>query len=264
MPEETDRWIPLESNPEVFNDWAYAAGLNKCQAHFEDVFGLDDALLAMVTPGAKAVCLCFPCTETIETKAREEDAKIRETGQQPIDPTVFWMKQTIPNACGTMALIHALSNSDVTLIPESPLAKFIDECKGKTPLERSALLATTPLFASIHSSAAMAGQTDASTADMQTTLHFTAFVRAPAASARAHEREGEGDGERIVEPGETAKNVEWRLIELDGRREGPIDRGKCSDLLKDAANYVDRFYVSHANSMRLSMVALCPGPVPSF
>ncbi|KAI6111814.1 hypothetical protein EDD16DRAFT_1485269 [Pisolithus croceorrhizus] len=248
MPEETDRWIPLESNPEVFNDWAYAAGLNKCQAHFEDVFGLDDALLAMVTPGAKAVCLCFPCTETIETKAREEDAKIRETGQQPIDPTVFWMKQTIPNACGTMALIHALSNSDVTLIPESPLAKFIDECKGKTPLERSALLATTPLFASIHSSAAMAGQTDASTADMQTTLHFTAFVRAPAASARAHE----------------PKNVEWRLIELDGRREGPIDRGKCSDLLKDAANYVDRFYVSHANSMRLSMVALCPGPVPSF
>ncbi|KAI6001923.1 hypothetical protein EDD15DRAFT_2158060 [Pisolithus albus] len=248
MTEESDRWIPLESNPEVFNDWAYAAGLNKSQAHFEDVFGLDDALLAMVTPGVKAVCLCFPCTETIETKAREEDAKIREAGQQPVDPTVFWMKQTISNACGTMALIHALSNSDVTLLPESPLAKFIDECKGKTPVECSTLLATTPLFASIHSSAAMAGQTDASTADMHTTLHFTVFVRAPAASARAHEPD----------------NVEWRLIELDGRREGPIDRGKCGDLLKDAAKYVDRFYVSHANSMQLSMMALCPGPVPSL
>ncbi|KAI5983158.1 hypothetical protein EDC04DRAFT_2592026 [Pisolithus marmoratus] len=239
MSKETDRWIPLESNPE----WAYAAGLNKSQAHFEDVYGLDDELLAMVTPGAKAVFLCFPCTETIDNKAKEEDAMIRETGQQPVDPTVLWMKQTIPNACGTMALIHALSNSDVTFIPESPLAKFIDECKGKTPLERSALLATTQLFASIHSSAATTGQTDVSKANMETNLHFTAFVRAPAASAR-----------------ETAEDVEWRLIELDGRREGPIDRGKCNDLLKDAAEYVRRFYVQHTNSVQLNMMALCPGP----
>ncbi|KAI6144894.1 hypothetical protein BKA82DRAFT_16161 [Pisolithus tinctorius] len=239
MSKEADRWIPLESNPE----WAYAAGLNKSQAHFEDVYGLDDVLLAMVTPGAKAVCLCFPCTRTIDNKIKEEASEIGRI----VDPTVFWMKQTIPNACGTMALIHALSNSDVTLIPESPLAKFIDECKDKTPLERSALLATTPLFASIHSSAATAGQTDASTADMETNLHFTAFVRAPAPSARAHER----------------KNVEWRLIELDGRREGPIDRGKCDDLLKDAARFVNAFYVAHTNSVQLSMVALCPGPDPN-
>lgn len=259
MSKEADRWIPLESNPEVFNNWAYAAGLNKSQAHFEDVYGLDDVLLAMVTPGAKAVCLCFPCTRTIDNKIKEEASEIGRI----VDPTVFWMKQTIPNACGTMALIHALSNSDVTLIPESPLAKFIDECKDKTPLERSALLATTPLFASIHSSAATAGQTDASTADMETNLHFTAFVRAPAPSARAHERKVAGDAEFVVEPGETAENVEWRLIELDGRREGPIDRGKCDDLLKDAARFVNAFYVAHTNSVQLSMVALCPGPDPN-
>jgi len=90
----------------------------------------------MVTPGAQAVCLCFPHKEAIKEEYREEDAKFKEVGQESVDPTIFWMKQTvrpvgppvsggavlrgglcvehftnqIPNACGTMALIHALAN----------------------------------------------------------------------------------------------------------------------------------------------------------
>ncbi|KAG6337192.1 hypothetical protein ID866_1906 [Astraeus odoratus] len=199
----------------------------------------------MVTPGAIAVCLCFPCTGAIDAMARAEDARIIEGKEEEVDPTVFWMKQTISNACGTMALIHALANSDVTLTPESPLATFIDECKDKTPLERADLLRTTSLFSSIHASAATSGQTDASTADMNTNLHFTTFVRAPAPYARARVHEEEG--------------VEWRVVELDGRRVGPIDRGKCEDLLKDVANYVKDVYVPMAKSVQFSMMALCPG-----
>ncbi|KAF9236779.1 peptidase C12, ubiquitin carboxyl-terminal hydrolase [Melanogaster broomeanus] len=242
---EKSRWIPLESNPEVFNSWAYEAGLVKELAHFEDVFGLDEGLLGMVTPGVKAVALLFPCSGGIATKRKEEDANIKASGQEPIDPTIFWMKQTIPNACGTMGLIHSLANTDVAFIPESPLAQFIDECKDKTPEERAKLLETTPLFGQIHESAASSGQTEVPQ-NLDTDLHFTCFVKAPTASARLASTQTE----------------QWRLIELDGGRIGPIDRGECTDLLKDTAKYVKDVYVSGVKSINFCMLALCPGPPP--
>ncbi|KAI8996383.1 peptidase C12, ubiquitin carboxyl-terminal hydrolase [Trametes punicea] len=200
-------WIPLESNPEAcyfdFLTWAVAAGLVESQAHFEDIYGLDNELLSMVTQPVKAVILLFPITEPYEQKRREEDARIAAEGQHPIDPTIFWMKQTISNACGTMALLHALINSDVTFAPESPIEKFIDICKDKTPEDRAKILETTPLFANIHAEAASSGQTAVPT-DLDTDLHFTCFVQAPAPPAR--------------ETGTPVTPDGMRLIELDGRR----------------------------------------------
>ena len=67
----------------------------------------------------------------------------------------------------------------------------------------------------IHAAAAAGGQT-AVPADLDTDLHFTCFIQAPEASAREVEI---ATGER-------------RLIELDGRRAGLVDRGKSMDLLK--------------------------------
>lgn len=49
----------------------------------------------MVSEGVKAVTLLFPCSGTIATKRKEEDEKIAAQGQYPIDPTIFWMKQTV-------------------------------------------------------------------------------------------------------------------------------------------------------------------------
>ncbi|KAJ8597290.1 cysteine proteinase [Rhizopogon salebrosus TDB-379] len=234
------RWIPLESNP----DWATAAGLVGSQAHFEDIYGLDPELLGMVSEDVKAVTLLFPCSGVIADKRKEEDEKIAAEGQPPIDPTIFWMKQTISNACGTMGLLHALINSDVTFAPEGPLAKFIEECQDKTPLERAKTLEETFLFEQIHTSAATSGQT-AVPEDLDTDLHFTCFVRAPDATARATETQANG----------------LRIIELDGGRDGPIDRGKCTSLLQDVAQYVKDNYIKDSKSVHFSMMALCSGPV---
>ena len=35
------KWLPLESNPEVLNDFAASLGLDVAQFAFHDVFGLD-------------------------------------------------------------------------------------------------------------------------------------------------------------------------------------------------------------------------------
>lgn len=98
-----------------------------------------------------------------------------------------------------------------------------DHCPSidKTPEERAKILETTPLFANIHADAASGGQT-AVPADLATDLHFTCFVRAPNPPSREEGTPASPDG--------------MRLIELDGRRVGPIDRGPCTDFLAVSVN----------------------------
>ena len=85
-----------------------------------------------------------------------------------------------------------------------------------TPDERAKTLETTPLFANIHAEAASAGQTTVTEQDMHTDLHFTCFVQAP-------------DPPRT---GDIESPNPRRLLELDGRRVGPIDRGASTNLLE--------------------------------
>jgi ubiquitin carboxyl-terminal hydrolase L3 len=80
------------------------------------------------------------------------------------------------------------------------------------PGKRGELLEKTDIFASIHLDAASHGQTAAPGEDEDVDLHFTAFVSALDPDC------GEG-GEKM------------RLLELDGTRGGPIDRGECKNLL---------------------------------
>ncbi|KAI0080157.1 peptidase C12, ubiquitin carboxyl-terminal hydrolase 1 [Panus rudis PR-1116 ss-1] len=241
------RWVPLESNPEVMNAWSEAAGLVTSDFQFSDVFGLDEELLGMVPQPVKAVVLLFPITEVIEQKRIHEDTRIAERGQHPIDPNVIWIKQTIGNACGTMGLLHAIANSDVKITPDSPIDKFIKECRGKTPLERAHLLETTPLFSKIHAAAASAGQTSAPSAEDKVDLHFTCFVSAP---------DPEHPESDLNDPLRGSK----RLLELDGRRNGPIDRGFCTSLLHCAARVIKENYVETATSVHFSMLALASPP----
>ena len=77
-------------------------------------------------------------------------------------------------------------------------------------------------------------------------LHFTCFVEAPSPPR-----------EEGIEVGED----QHRLIELDGRRGGPIDRGSCTDLLQDAAKFIKETYVPLAQSLEFSMLALAPPAV---
>ena len=95
---------------------------------------------------------------------------------------------------------------------DTPWPFFAD----KTPLERAVFLETTELFADIHAAVAASGQS-AVPDNLDTDLHFTCFVQAPEAAVRE---------------AEIATAGKRRLIELDGRRAGPVDRGESTDLLK--------------------------------
>ncbi|KAF4579952.1 ubiquitinyl hydrolase 1 [Pleurotus pulmonarius] len=244
------KWIPLECNPEVFNTWAKRAGLVTSQACFGDVYGLDEELLAMVPQPTKALILTFPLSGQIKEKHQAEDEKLKsEGGGVPVDPTVIWIKQTIRNACGTMALLHSLMNSDVTFAPHSALYQFVEQCQNITPDERAHLLETTTLFSHIHADTASQGQSAVTDEVMNTDLHFAAFVAAPEPDLREKASTGQGvagiasavvdvvkDGVAAVgaqgsSGSADAKTTGMRLIELDGTRSGPLDRGPCNNFL---------------------------------
>jgi len=237
-----NRWIPLESNPVGFNAWASKAGLITTQDEFGDIYGLDDELLAMVPQPVKAVILLFPLTEDFKKKRDTRYAqRLEKVGKGHIDPTIIWIKQTIGNACGTMAMLHALANSPVDLEPESPIAQFIDLSKTKTPLERAKLVENTLLFKNIHAETAVTGQT-APPENLNVDLHFTCFVEAPDASVRTSTR------------GEYSK----RLIELDGSRDGPVDHGLVDDFLKGVAKVVKEDFIDGSESLEFTLMYLGP------
>jgi ubiquitin carboxyl-terminal hydrolase L3 len=94
-----------------------------------------------------------------------------------------------------------------TYLPSSPFLahRSLTIYPALTPEERGKVLEETTLFAKAHIEAATTGQSDVPAPDhLDTNLHFTCFVIAPAPVTK-----------------------EKRLIELDGRRAGPIDLGPC-------------------------------------
>ncbi|KAH7340340.1 cysteine proteinase, partial [Rhizoctonia solani] len=192
----------------------------------------------MVPSPSKAIVLLFPITEAADQRGKEDDARLAKEPQPDIDPTLIYIKQTISNACGTIGLLHAILNSDIVLTPGSPLAQFLDLCKGRTPEERGKLLEETTLFAKAHIDAATSGQSAVPAPDhLDTDLHFTCFVIAPSPETK-----------------------EKRLIELDGRRVGPIDHGPCEQekLLETVAKIVKERYISVSSSINFSMLSLGP------
>lgn len=122
-----------------------------------------------------------------------------------------------------MGLLHSLANTSVrsSLPDSSPLAKLISQAVPLNPIQRAELLTTSRELEAAHTTAASGGQSVAPAADDPIDLHFTCFIR--------DQEKGE-------------------LVELDGRRKGPVYRAvklpTQEDLLEGACNWVRDNYVS--------------------
>ncbi|KAL7627850.1 ubiquitinyl hydrolase 1 [Parahypoxylon ruwenzoriense] len=228
-------FVPLEANPELMTSLLHKLGLSRAlQIH--DVYSITEPeLLAFVPRPALALLLVFPVSAVYESARLAEDADVPEyTGSGSREP-VLWFKQTIRNACGLMGLLHAVSNGPARnfVEPNTPLSTLIASSIPLAPAARSALLERTPELASAHAEAAQQGATAAPDARDDVDLHYVCFVR--------------GD--------------DGTLWELDGRRKGPIARGRLPDgddvlsqnaLLWGPLKFLDRA----AGDMRFSCVAL--------
>lgn len=103
-------YIPLESDPEIFT--GLLADLGATRLAFVDAM-LDPPQVLDGESPVLALILAFPTTpEYDEERAREKEkwqSHSAETSTER-DSSVIWFRQTINNACGLYALLHAVSN----------------------------------------------------------------------------------------------------------------------------------------------------------
>ncbi len=251
------KWKPLESNPEVMNKYLERLGVRteNCPLEFCDVYGLDNELLSMVPQPVAAVLLVYPINEAAEeynAEVMEATLKLgkkdEETGEVTATPgsAAFFTAQTISNACGTIAILHAIGNnknffyppqsSDAEaddkeiLVPDGFAAKFFEATKNMTPDQRAKYLEGDDDLEEAQAASASEGQTSSPSADDDVHLHFVCFTRSP-------------DG---------------FLVELDGRKKFPIPHGRCEkpeDILEAAATAIKKF-IELAGDSALSSLAI--------
>lgn len=223
-------WLPLESNPDVLNKYLEKLGVSP-QWGIVDIYGTDEDLLAFVPQPLKSLIFLFPCSDVNEEFRAKEDAEIRAKN---IDypEGLFYMRQYVHNACGTIALVHAvLNNPDIELAEGSVIKKYLDVAKDKTPEERGKLLENDGGFTETHEIIANEGQTPAPDINEKVYHHFIAFVH--------------HDG---------------KLYELDGRKNFPIPHGKTSSetLLRDAIAVCKDYIARDPEEVRYTMLGLVP------
>ncbi|CAH1776593.1 unnamed protein product [Owenia fusiformis] len=215
------RWLPLESNPDVMNKYVRNLGAPDDWS-FCDVFGMDSDLLAMVPRPVAAVLFLYPIKENSEGDPNEK--------QDP-GTSLYFIKQTIGNACGTIGLIHAfLNNTDSITLPDGAhLKELLSKSSSLTPEERAKLLEEDECIGSAHEESAKEGQTAAPSIDEKVKLHFVTFIHS--------------DG---------------TLYEMDGRKSAPVNHGPTTkdSLLEDTCTVVKGFMERDPDEVNFTLVAL--------
>jgi len=222
------RWLPLESNPDVLNKLLGGMGVPSSWA-INDVLGMDEELLAMVPQPVAAVILLYPINEVNETFKAEQEESIKAAGQEVADK-VYFMKQYVGNACGTLALIHAIANNTDTIsLGDGALKAFLEKTVEMSPVDRGHALEEDDGISQAHEAAAQEGQSAMVDRETQLDTHFIAFV-----------------------------HVDGKLYELDGRKEFAINHGDTSPetLLKDSAAVCKQCIERDPEENRYAVVAL--------
>ncbi|GAM90177.1 hypothetical protein ANO11243_082170 [Dothideomycetidae sp. 11243] len=239
VPRSRKRFVPLENNPEVMNALIHKLGLSETLG-FHDVYSIDDpSLLEFVPRPAHALLLVFPVSNTYEKFRRDEDTGKAEYEGSGAGEEVIWYKQTIGNACGLIGLLHGVSNGPARELirPDSDLATLLKQAVPLKPNARADLLYESQALEAAHQGAASGGDTAAPSAEDQVDLHYVCFV----------------------------KSQQGKLWEMDGRRIGPLERGKLAadeDVLSERAldlgvrSFLKREQQAGGGELRFSLIAL--------
>jgi ubiquitin carboxyl-terminal hydrolase L3 len=203
---------------------------------FHDLFVIDDPdYLATIPRPVNALIFLCPASAFHRSRDADDENMSVYQGSGSSEP-VIWFRQTIHHACGTMALIHSLSNAvghETYIQPDSLLQKLLAQAVPLPPKERADVLYNSVELERAHAEAASLGDTVRPVDLTAEFHHFIAFVKA-------------NDG---------------HMWELNGGMKGPVDRGQLreqDDVLSDAAlDLGPRSILKHAQGdNRFSIVAM--------
>ncbi|XP_063933151.1 ubiquitin carboxyl-terminal hydrolase isozyme L3-like isoform X2 [Zophobas morio] len=210
-------WLPLESSPEVMSRYLKKLGVEGVEVC--DIYSLEEDALFLIPEPVYGIILLFPMTEKYKKLGAGKEASLEKP-----DKLVFFVKQTILNACGSLALTHViLNNYDKIKFSEcGVMEKFYHTTLHLDPNGRA-----RKSFAALHHIASLEGQTSlSSTAAVDG--HFVAFVK--------------------------VKNV---IYELDGRKQFPVSYGITQESsFKSMIKAVKTFMDQDADFKNFSLLAI--------
>lgn len=213
----------MEINPEMLNKMMNKLGVGESW-RFVDVLGLEGDQLAAVPKPCCAMMLLFPLTQQHESFRGQQADKIAAGTE------AYFLKQTVVNSCGTIALLHAVANNKdkLTFDNGSALKKFIDETATMSPDDRAKHLEENKAIVAAHNEVAVEGQ--GRPGDDQVHFHIITFV-----------------------------NVNGQLFEFDGKMNGAVNHGPTKDdsFVTDAAKVCREFMEREQGEVRFSAVAFC-------
>jgi ubiquitin carboxyl-terminal hydrolase L3 len=103
-------WIPLESSPKLYTEYAEKLGFDTEQYRFYDVFSMEpDVWQNFIPSPILAVVLLY---QVNKDKDMLYPDNVYYLPKDDVSAQPFFLRQTIGNACGTVALLHALCNNE--------------------------------------------------------------------------------------------------------------------------------------------------------
>ena len=97
------QWPPLESDPEIFSQYAHHIGLD-ANTTFQELYSLDYKEMQVIECPVLAVIVSYE---------RKTAAVLDDKLFKSFDSVPFYMKQNeaLDNACGLIALLHSIGNN---------------------------------------------------------------------------------------------------------------------------------------------------------
>jgi len=230
------RWFPLESNPAALNHYMAKLGFNTSLYSFVDVYSTDEEYLSFLPAGCIGIIMLYPLTDKLDIK---EDDKTTNTAEVSKDK-VWFTKQRIGNACGTIGILHTLANlsqqlTEITITPSSWLHEFYTNTPNSmSPITKAEILESNDEIETLHdesTSNTRLNQTSRGNINDKVITHFVSIV-----------------------------NVEDKIYELDGRKKGPVLHGDTSEgrFLFDGMKVVKKFMDRDPSEIRFTILALVP------
>lgn len=228
------QWFPLESNPELMTKYILDLGAAS-SLEVVEVMSIEEWAFDMVPQPVRAVQFLFPLKEPQLKHEKENPVEALESTCDPTSGAPFFMKQTVGNACGTVALLHALANversSGGAARSDTWLSQFLADTATMKPDDAASYVAegaASEALAAVHTAAATS-EDNATEATMDVETHFISFVCAGGV-----------------------------LYELDGRKPGPTPHGACSpeELLPKAVEVIKAFMQRDPTELRFTITAL--------
>ncbi|CXI94043.1 ubiquitin carboxyl-terminal hydrolase isozyme L3, putative [Plasmodium berghei] len=219
------KWIPIESNPDSL--YLYSCKLGQQKLSFVDIYGFNKDLLDMIPKPVHAIIFLYPIKDDIDNSIGS--SHINTTNG---DINIWFIKQTVSNSCGTIALLHLFANLRNTfpLDKDSVLDTFFTKVDNLKPEGRALEFENNDIIEQLHHEFSGNELNLGESIDVDT--HFIVFLE-----------------------------INGMLIELDGRKNHPIIHGQTTsnNFVYDAGKLIqDNFISKYQDCHSFSAIAIVP------